>query len=141
MDRWLSSVERDHRDLSQARKIIDDKPGDVHDQCSDGVGQVVPSQVCQAVVQAYSTPRMVAGESIATDVNKCQLQPLTRSGYGGVHFTDPQWATLQRAFPTGVCNWSEPGVSQAPTVPWLTYQGRSGGQPLGPPPSSVPIGG
>ncbi|HEX6477100.1 MAG TPA: DUF6351 family protein, partial [Acidimicrobiales bacterium] len=79
MDRWLSAVERDHRDLPQASKIIDDKPGDVHDQCTDGVGQAVPSQVCQTVVQAYSTPRMVAGESIATDQNKCQLQPLTRS--------------------------------------------------------------
>ncbi len=140
MDRWLSAVERDHRDQSQARKIIDDKPGDVHDQCSDGAGQVVPGQVCQAVVQAYSTPRMVAGESIATDVNKCQLEPLTRSDYRGVHFTDGQWALLQRAFPTGVCDWSEPGVSQAPTVPWLTYQGGSGGQPLGPPPASVAVG-
>jgi hypothetical protein len=140
VDRWLSAVERDHRGLPQARKIIDDKPGDLRDQCSDGLGQVVPGQVCQAVVQAYATPRMVAGESIATDVNKCRLEPLTRSAYRGVQFTDGQWGILQRAFPTGVCDWSAPGVSQAPTVPWLTYQGRSGGQPLGPPPGSVGLG-
>jgi Tannase-like family of unknown function (DUF6351) len=139
VDRWLSAVERDHRAIPQARKIIDDKPGDVRDQCSDGLGQVVPGQVCQAVVQAYATPRMVAGESIATDVNKCRLEPLTRSAYRGVQFTDGQWGLLRRAFPTGVCDWSQPGVSQAPTVPWLTYQGHSGGQPLGPPPGSVAV--
>src|SRR5205085_2298221 len=57
-----------------------------------------------------------------------------------VQCTGAQWATLQRAFPTGVCDWSERGVSQAPTAPWLTYQGRSGGQPLGPPPASVAVG-
>jgi hypothetical protein len=140
MDGWLSAVERDHRDLTQARKIIEDKPGGVHDQCSDGVGQVVPGQVCEAVVQAYSTPRMVAGESITTDVNKCRLEPLTRSDYRGAQFTDGQWALLERAFPTGVCDWRQSGVSQAPTVPWLTYQGRAGGQPLGPPPASVAVG-
>jgi hypothetical protein len=98
---------------------------------------------------------MVAGDPITTDANKCRLKPLDRNGYtqtiGGVKlpvsFTDAQWAELQRAFPSGVCDFSKPGVDQSPTVPWLTYQsdaaGRHviyGGRPLGPAPRSVPIG-
>ena len=60
-------------------------------------------------------------------------------------FTDAEWAELQQAFPTGVCDFSKPGVNQQPTVPWLTYQdahGRViyGGQPLGPAPVSRPFG-
>ena len=48
-------------------------------------------------------------------------------------------------FPTGVCDWSKPGVDQQDTVPWQTYQdarGRViyGGRPLGPAPRSVPFG-
>jgi len=38
-----------------------------------------------------------------------------------------------------VCDWSKPGVSQAPTIPWLTYDGTVGGKPLGPAPRSTAI--
>ena len=36
MDRWLAAVERDKRKISLARKIIEDKPADLVDRCSDG---------------------------------------------------------------------------------------------------------
>jgi len=56
-----------------------------------------------------------------------------------VQFTDEQWAQLQKTFPDGVCDWSRPGVSQQPTIPWQTYQDAGGsvvygGRPLGPAP-------
>ena len=140
MDRWLGAVEADHSSKPVSQKLIDDKPADIHDQCSDGVGQVLPgTAACQAIVQAYQTPRMVAGESIATDNNKCRLRPLLRSDYYPVQFTDAQWSALTRVFPGGVCDWSKPGVSQAPTIPWLTYDGTVGGKPLGPAPRSTAI--
>ena len=78
-----------------------------------------------------------AGESIATDTMKCQLKPLRRSDYlPNVQFTDDEWAQLQKTFPDGVCDWSLPGVSQQPTIPWMSYQDAGGnvvygGQPLG----------
>ncbi len=53
-------------------------------------------------------------------------------------FTDEQWATLQRTFPTGVCDWSKPSVGETPTVPWLTYARKPGGEELGPVPVSAP---
>jgi hypothetical protein len=151
MDRWLTAVEADQSDAPLAQKVIANRPADIQDRCSqiDGVEQVaVPGigPVCELeqVQTRYGTPRTVAGESIATDQNKCALRPLLRSDYYPVEFTDAQWSRLQAAFPTGVCDWSEPGVSQQATIPWQTYQDASGdviygGGALGPPPSSVPF--
>ena len=34
---------------------------------------------------------------------------------------------LEKAFPTGVCDFSKPGVGQQPTIPWQTYQNDSEG--------------
>ena len=71
---------------------------------------------------------------------KCQLKPLDRAAYS-VTFSDAQWAALETAFPTGVCDFSKPGVGERATVPWLTYQDRKGdvvygGRPLGRAPRS-----
>jgi hypothetical protein len=95
---------------------------------------------------------MVAGDAITTDANKCQLKPLDRSGYmlkAGptsvpIPFTDAEWAELQSIFPSGVCDFSKPGVAQQSTIPWQTYQDAQGnviygGTPLGAPPTSHPI--
>ena len=142
MDRWLSAVERDHGSKSLPQKVINDKPSDLSDECWDGTGQMVSKTLCPAgVVNVEGTPRTVAGDAITTDANKCQLKPLSRSDYPGISFTDAQWAQLQKVFPTGVCDFSKPGVDQQPTVAWLTYQdarGRViyGGSPLGNPPAS-----
>jgi hypothetical protein len=56
-----------------------------------------------------------------------------------VAFGDAQWQALQKAFPNGVCDYTQPGVDQHGTTPWLTYQNGQGsvvygGEPLGAPP-------
>jgi hypothetical protein len=147
MDRWLDAVSKDHSAKTLEQKVADDRPADVHDQCSDipDLEQVnVPGvgPVCQldAVQTKFSTPAMVAGESIATDINSCQLKPLTQADYYPITFTDDQWQQLRKAFPAGVCDWSKPGIGQQPTIPWQTYQSPDGsviygGQPLGPAPA------
>jgi uncharacterized tannase-like protein DUF6351 len=141
MDRWLSAVEADHRSVPVSKKVVENKPADVHDQCTDGAGQVIPNQqVCQLINPIFTTPRMVAGEGIETDVNKCRLKPLRRSDYLPVQFTDEEWAKIAQAFPTGVCDWSEPGVDQQPTIPWMTYNDIVGGRALGAPPKSTAPG-
>jgi len=139
MDRWLTAVEADHRDVPFARKLVEDKPANIHDQCSDGAGQTLPSQeACQLVVQLYTTPRVVAGSPITTDIMKCQLKPLVRSDYYPVELSDSQWAALAAAYPTGVCDFGKPGVDQQPTRPWQTYEkGPGTGQPIGAPPRQV----
>ena len=120
MDRWLAAVEEDTSDKSLAEKIVADRPEDIQDKCSQvaGVEQVVVpgiGRVCEndQVQTRYGTPATVAGESIATDTNQCQLKPLRRSDYYPIGFTDEQWAQLEATFPTGVCDWSRPGVVAA----------------------------
>jgi Tannase-like family of unknown function (DUF6351) len=141
MDRWLEAVAADHSSRTLPQKLIADKPATIHDQCSDGAGTVVASSLCpSSVVPVYGTPRTVAGEPQSTDQNVCQLVALKRSSYD-VTFTDAEWSELEQAFPTGVCDYSKPGVSQQPTVAWLTYQTATGrviygGRPLGRPPGS-----
>jgi hypothetical protein len=140
MDRWLARVDADHRKVSLASKIIQDKPGTVAPRCTNGKGTEVPSEVCDASVAAYGTPRLGADEPMTDDVMKCQLKPLRRDDYP-VAFTDDQWKQLQQAFPGGVCDYGKPGVAQHGAVPWLTYQdarGRViyGGKPMGQPPVS-----
>jgi hypothetical protein len=142
MDRWLAAVEKDHSSSSLPRKIIHDKPADLSDACWDGNGNKVSSGLCPpGVVNVAGTPRTVAGDPITTDANKCQLKPLSRSDYPGTAFTNAQWKQLQKTFPSGVCDYSKPGVDQQPTIPWMTYQNAKGkviygGRPLGKPPVS-----
>ena len=126
---WLSAVEADHRSASLQQKVADDRPSDVHDQCSDipNVEQVVVpgvGEVCQsAIVQTrFATPRMEAGESINTDQEKCRLKPLRRPTTTRSRSQTRSGPQLQQMFPSGVCDWSKPGVDQAPTIPWQTYQ-------------------
>ena len=141
MDRWLTAIEKDHGRRQLAEKILRDKPSDLSDRCYDGKGVKLSDGLCPgAVVPVYGTPRMVAGDPITTDANKCQLKPLSRSDYP-VSFTASQWAQLQSAFPNGVCDFSKPGVDQQPTIAWQTYQTARGkviygGKPLGPAPAS-----
>jgi hypothetical protein len=144
MDRWLTAVEEDHSNKPLERKIARDKPADLTDRCYDGKGVKVSNALCPSVVHVYKTPRMVAGDSITTDHNKCKLKPLNRRAYGSVSFTDAQWSVLRKAFPSGVCDFSKRGVDQQPTIAWQTYQNTRGkviygGRPMGAPPRSTPI--
>ncbi len=145
MDRWLAAIHRDRSSRPLARKVIADKPSDIGDACFDGNGVKVSDGLCgQAVVPVYGTPRTVAGDAITTDDNKCRLKSLQRSDYT-LPFTDSEWAKLEEIFPHGVCDYSKPGVSQGPTIPWLTYQDAHGkvvygGRRMGPAPRSRAFG-
>src|SRR3954452_12924709 len=143
MDRWLGAVEKDHAKRTLPQKIAADKPADLGDRCYDGNGNKEMDGLCgEAVVPIYGTPRTVAGDAITTDTNKCQLKPLSRGDdYGPLGLSDDQFATLQQIFPSGVCDFSKPGVDQQGTVPWMTYQRANGkvvygGHALGAPPRS-----
>ncbi|MEA2295621.1 MAG: hypothetical protein QOE86_3260, partial [Solirubrobacteraceae bacterium] len=137
MDRWLTAVERDGRAVPYAQKVAEDKPADIRDHCETGTGADIEGTSCPAIVRVYGTPRMVAGDSIATETNKCALKPLERGAYPG--FTDAEFAGYAKAFPGGVCDFSKPAVdSEHKTIPWMTYDGVIGGRPL--PPAGLPAG-
>ena len=136
MDRWLGAIEADTSSKPLPQKILDDKPEDIVDRCT--------ATVCeQYVATRYETPRSVADGPKTGDVNKCQLKPPVREDYP-LTFTDADFTRLQEIFPTGVCDWSKPGVGQQGAIPWMTYQRKSGkvvygGRPLGAEPASKRI--
>ena len=142
MDRWLASVEADKRKVPLARKIIERKPSDLKERCTDGApgGSDQPASVCDASVQSYSSARIEAGMNQADDTMKCNLRPLRREDYAPVVFTDAQFAKLRTAFPEGVCDYTKPGVDRTPTVPWLSYADGPGGKSLGEPDRSKSFG-
>ena len=127
MDRWLGAVEGDPSDVPLAGKLVADKPADLGDECWSGFGVKLADRLCgELVVPILATPRIVAGDAINTDTNKCQLKPLDRGDYGAATFTDAQWSQLQALFKDGVCDYGKPGVDRQGTVAWQTYEGRGG---------------
>ncbi|WP_394830119.1 DUF6351 family protein [Pendulispora rubella] len=139
MDRWLSAVEADARDVPLSQKILEDRPADVVDYCPlvPGVQNVDGDCKVTGSGSVFGTPRTIAGDAISTDITKCQLKPLNRDDDYGPGFSDAQWAELQAIFPDGVCDYRKPGVSQSGATPWLVYQDAVGhavygGQPMPP---------
>lgn len=136
LDKWLARVEADRRDVPLAQKIRQDRPSDVGARCTDGAGHSAPSEVCDQTVASYASPRIAASGPLTDDVLACQRKPLRRDDYN-VTFTDAQWAELRKAFPSGVCDYSRPGIGQRGAIGWLTFQDERGrvvygGTPLGP---------
>jgi hypothetical protein len=149
MDEWLAAIEADERDIPLAEKVREDRPASVDNRCTNGEGTDVPAAQCDAVVKSYSTPRFEAGMPLSDDILKCDLKPLNRDEYvtnvGGIEvpvlFSDAQWSAFEAAFPTGVCDYTQPGQEWTETVPWLDYTEVEGGEPMGPAPVSVPFRG
>jgi hypothetical protein len=138
LDRWLAKVDKDSSVEPLEAKILRNKPTEAADGCVNG-DQRLSMSVCAVSRVVYDDPHIVAGTPPARDILKCQLKPLRREDYD-VAFSEDQWARLNKAFPTGVCDWSKPGVGQQRNIPWLTYANGPGGQPLGDPPRSVMLG-
>ena len=137
MDRWLAAIEADASDDAIELKVIRNKPADIVIGCWIGGVQVTDLATCDATYPYFREPRTVAGDSPTIYTMKCELKPLDPRDYN-VTFGAEQWATLQATFPTGVCDFSKPGVGFQPTVPWLTYANGAGGTPLPPAPTSKP---
>jgi hypothetical protein len=61
------------------------------------------------------------GAPVIGDILKCQLRPIALSDYA-VSFTPTQVLRLASIFPSGVCDYSKPGLKQR-TIQgtWLDY--------------------
>ena len=141
MDKWLTHMEADSRDVPLAQKVLDDKPADAVDACFTGPygasTEVTDPATCAADFPYYGDARLGAGAPLVDNAMQCTLKPLDASDYS-VSFTAEQWARLEAAFPHGVCDWRRAPVGFQPSIPWLTYAAGPGGQPLGPAPESHP---
>jgi hypothetical protein len=141
VDDWLAAVEADTGNDPVSAKLARHKPAAAVDACFRA-GGVVQDVMCTDPAtgvpgwQYYGNPRLVADWPFTLDHFKCQLKPLVRSDYVPLAFSDAQWAQLNQAFPTGVCDYTKPAVGQQPSIPWLTFADGPGGRALGAPPGS-----
>jgi hypothetical protein len=119
MNAWLDAMAADPAPPS-IDKVVKHKPADAVDTCWDAAGNKIvepasftAANKCNAVFPVHSEPRLVAGAPLTNDVMKCQLKPVNFSDYK-VAFTDAQKTRMKAVFPTGVCDFSKPGVNQVP---------------------------
>ena len=119
INQWLDNMALDPAPAS-ADKVVRNKPAGANDACwnktgtrIDEVASADPAAACNVVYPRFSTPRMTAGGPLVNDVLKCQLKPVNAADYT-VTIAGADLARLQTLFPSGVCDWSKPGVSQDP---------------------------
>jgi hypothetical protein len=148
MAQWLDGITGDHTGRPLAHKVVAHQPVAAVDACwpsgtpaAGGTKVVDPDYagVCGRTFPHFGDARHVAGDPPTGQVLKCQLKPLDPRDYA-VRFDPAQWATLQGIFPAGACDYRRPGIGQQRSIPWLTFAGGPGGQPLGPPPVSTVVG-
>ena len=102
----------------------------------------MPSR-CNAMAPASSYPRFDAGESMTGRTMQCQLKPVNAGDYDGYAAANPGWSGVQRTadlaalgavFPTGVCDFTKPGMQEQPLAgTWIQITGlnqRKIGHPL-----------
>jgi len=140
MDQWLANIEADTSNDPREVKVVRNKPAGAVDSCYIGTEKVTDQSKCRPLFPYFGTTRIAAGGPLANDVMRCELTPLNRLDYLPVTFTDEQWARLQAAFPTGVCDFNRPPVNGQLSAEWVTFMDGLGiGRPLGPPPVATAI--
>lgn len=130
MDEWLTNLLANSSNDPPRIKINRAKPADLVEACFTDNGTVkIPetqsyynlNTTCNQLYPPYSSPRQVAGGPLANNILKCQLKPIDLSDYT-IKFTSAQLAALKTIFPTGVCDWTEPGVEQQrPEGVWISF--------------------
>jgi hypothetical protein len=129
MDQWIGAIQADERAGTKREKVLRNKPPSLREGCNsrDAQPAFIEEEMslnggrCAALYPAPVGPRGAAGLSIAGDVIKCQLKPVSARDYT-VELTPEQLAKLRRVFPSGTCNWSQSGEQQRKLKgTWLTY--------------------
>jgi hypothetical protein len=146
LDTWLANIEKDTSNQPIEAKVRANQPPGAADLCvtTNGANEadVVAAVALDAPtcpVKFQGSPRQAAGGPLAENVFKCTLKPLNFSDpdYAGITFTEDQQSRLAGAFPSGVCDWSKPGVGQVASAGGTTYKAGPGGQPFGAEPDSA----
>lgn len=119
INKWLDAMTADPAPLSTA-KVVRHKPAEAVDAYFDASGRKFAETATwdgkgefNKLYPVHSEPRLVAGAPLTNDVAKCQLKPISFADYK-VTFSHAQKARLAKIFPTGVCDFSKPGVGQGP---------------------------
>jgi hypothetical protein len=88
------------------------------DSVWNGVLDSKPAGACTRAFPLHSTSRREAGAPIRGDVFKCRLMPvrsaIAKGEYGRWRPSATEIRRLEEIFPTGVCDYTKPGVGQPP---------------------------
>ncbi len=121
MDQWLQNIADD-----PAAGVAANKPDEASDRCFETDGTLIaegpdvwngilddgPAGACTARFHVFGTSRQVAGGPIEQSYFKCALIPVSeaiaRGVYGEWTPTGGEQATLERIFPSGVCDYAQP---------------------------------
>ena len=148
MDSWLSnlvvSAPKDWvNDVRSQAQVIAAKPAGLLDLCylTGDPGFATPitdMALCDADprLMKHASPRQVAGGPLVENILKCTLKPIDTADHLPAVLSAEQLTRLQAAFPDGVCDWSQPGVSQQPARSPLTFADGPGGKQLPPAPGT-----
>lgn len=131
MDTWLMNLVAGDGQGPRSERVVSAKPAELVDNCWETRGaervnvreplSVDGTGTCDDLYPVYPTPRTVAGAPLTNDVVTCRLKPLDHADYT-VAFSDPEWAELQRIFPDGVCDWTQPDAyAQGYQGTWLSF--------------------
>ncbi len=128
MEEWLAAIHADKGRGTAAARVIRNRPAGLSDACWTSPTTKIEEQFeygrsgeCETLFPSFGDTRTAAGGGLAGDTLKCQLKPLDFTAYP-VTFTPDQQARLRATFPSGVCDWTKPGVDEQPPLGvWLDY--------------------
>ncbi len=119
MNKWLDDIAADPLPLS-TDKVVRHKPSEAVDAYWDAAGKKFSEPATfngtgnfNKTYPVHGEPRMVAGAPLTNDILKCSLKVINFADYK-VTFTEAQKARLAKIFPSGVCDFTKPGVGQTP---------------------------
>jgi hypothetical protein len=118
MDQWLAEIKKDGSSASRADKIAMHKPRDLADGCWAASGERIMEMAkpgglgrCGRLYPSHGDARVGAGAPPSGDTLKCALKPVSASDYR-LMLGEKQLERLKTIFPSGVCDYSKPGVGQ-----------------------------
>jgi Tannase-like family of unknown function (DUF6351) len=122
LDHWLANIAADTLPGTQAEKVARNKPSDAVDACYTlSLQKITDAAQCAQMFPYFKDPRLVAGASAIDDVFKCALKPVDPADYNPA-LNAAQLATVRSVFPTGVCDFTKPGIGKVPLAnTWLSY--------------------
>jgi hypothetical protein len=131
IENWMTAYKSDASSDPQIVKVLRAKPATGVEGCWDRstparfiaeplIFSSKPDSQCSALWPVYSNALKEAGGPLAANVLKCQLKAIDTSDYA-VALLPAERARLNAIFPTGVCDWSKPGVNQTGVVPYLSF--------------------
>jgi hypothetical protein len=143
LDQWLGAMKADSKSASLEARIAANRPAAAFDFCyltadTGFASKVADAAVCDrdGFLKPRSSPRQVAGGPLAENILKCQLKPINLADYAPVGLSPGQLDRLKAVFPSGVCDFTKPGVGQQPAVSPLDFSAGPGGVPLPDPPQN-----